>query len=127
MHQATRPDRRGGLSPRTIMTRAAFLLSVDAHRSVYSDTVRTRLRRHVQLGPVVTPPQDWRQHRAALAPVEILFSGWGAPVMDEALLCALPQLKAIFDAGGSVRFFTTDALWSRGVRLTTAAAINAIP
>ena len=109
------------------MTCAAFLLSVDAYVSVYSDAVRTRLGRHVQLGPIVTPPQDWRQHRAALAPVEILFSGWGVPVMDEPLLGALPQLKVIFYAGGSVRCFTTDALWSRGVRLTTAAAANAIP
>src|SRR5688500_374624 len=84
------PDRHGGLPLRALMTCAAFLLSVDAYVSVYSDAVRTRLGRHVQLGPIVTPPQDWRQHRDALAPVEIIFSGWGAPVMDEALLRAMP-------------------------------------
>jgi phosphoglycerate dehydrogenase-like enzyme len=109
------------------MPRAAFLLSAEAFASVYTEAVRARLRDHVQLGPIVAPPGDWREHRAALAPAEIIFSGWGAPVMSEEFLRALPELKVIFYAGGSVRYFATDALWSRGIRLTTAAAVNAIP
>lgn len=47
--------------------------------------------------------------------------------MDEDFLKAAPALKAIFYAGGTVRYFATEALWARGVRLTTAQAINAIP
>lgn len=110
-----------------LIPRAAFLLADDARASVYPDSVCARLRRHVQLAPVAIPPEAWRLHRGTLASVQLIFSGWGAPVMDEELLRAMPELKAIFYGGGSVRYFTTDALWSRGVRITTAAAINAIP
>lgn len=47
--------------------------------------------------------------------------------MDEEFFRAAPAVKAVFYAGGSVRYFATEALWSRGVRLTTAQAINAVP
>jgi phosphoglycerate dehydrogenase-like enzyme len=109
------------------MTRAAFLLSTEALQLVYGDDVLTRLRRYAAIGPIVAPGEDWPRHREELAAVEVVFSGWGAPMMDEEFLRALPQLKAVFYAGGSVRYFATDALWSRSVRLTTAATINAVP
>ncbi len=62
-----------------------------------------------------------------LAEVEVIFSGWGLPRMDERMLAALPSLKAIFHAAGSVKSFATDALWEREVRVTSATAVNAQP
>ena len=109
------------------MTQAAFLLSLEAFDLIYSNGVLPRLRQHAQIGPLVTPAHDWTRYRESLARTEVVFSGWGAPVMNETLLAAMPNLKAIFYAGGSVRYFVTDALWNRGVRITTAATINAIP
>ncbi len=47
--------------------------------------------------------------------------------MDEEFLGHMPKLRAIFYAGGSVRYFITDAVWRRGIRVSTAQAINAIP
>lgn len=107
--------------------RAAFLLADETRAAVYTDSVCARLQRHVQLAPVAVPPEAWRLHRDTLESVQLIFSGWGAPVMDEELLRAMPGLKGVFYAGGSVRYFATDALWRRGIRITSAAAINAIP
>lgn len=62
-----------------------------------------------------------------LADVELILSGWGLPKMDEKMLAALPSLRAIFHAAGSVKSFATDALWARDVRVSSATAINARP
>ena len=47
--------------------------------------------------------------------------------MDDTFLQAAPRLKAVFYAGGSVRYLVTNALWRRGVRVTSALSLNAIP
>jgi phosphoglycerate dehydrogenase-like enzyme len=62
-----------------------------------------------------------------LARVEVIFSGWGAPVMDEPFLERAPQLRAVFYAAGSVRAWMTEAVWRRAIVVTTAAAANAVP
>ncbi len=78
------------------------------------------------LGPLVAgrdfgeQPDRWRD-------VEVLFASWGLPRLDAALLAALPRLRAVFYAAGSVRGFMTDAVWERGIVVTHAAALNAIP
>ncbi len=64
---------------------------------------------------------------ADLARVEIIFSGWGVPVMDAAFLEKLPRLRTVFHAAGTVKTFVTPALWARGIRVTGAAQANAIP
>jgi phosphoglycerate dehydrogenase-like enzyme len=62
-----------------------------------------------------------------LAETELLFSGWGAPRVDEAFLDLAPQLKAIFYAGGAINAWATPAIWERGIVVTTANHANAIP
>jgi len=60
-------------------------------------------------------PQATFQPSAELARIEVLFSTWGMPRCDETFLEALPNLKAIFYAAGSVRPFATEALWRRKI------------
>jgi phosphoglycerate dehydrogenase-like enzyme len=79
---------------------------------------RTRL-----LAPPVTP-DDLRDMGSSLAEVEVIFSGWNAPVFDAALLALAPQLRAIFYAGGSVRYFVTDEVWRRRITVSSAYAMN---
>ncbi|MBI2512103.1 MAG: hydroxyacid dehydrogenase [Opitutae bacterium] len=109
------------------MSQVALLLSPDALAAAYGAPVFARLRERAGEPLVVAPADAWRAHADALRDTEVIFSGWGAPRMDEEFLRAVPKLRAVFYAGGSVRYFVTDALWRRGVRLTTAQAINAIP
>ncbi|MBC7091355.1 MAG: hydroxyacid dehydrogenase, partial [Nitrososphaeria archaeon] len=43
------------------------------------------------------------------------------------ILDAAPKLKAIFFACGSVKPYITDEVWKRGIKITSAVNVNAIP
>jgi phosphoglycerate dehydrogenase-like enzyme len=62
-----------------------------------------------------------------LRDVQVLLTGWGAPLMDEAMLNAAPALEAIFYAAGAVSGWMTQQVWDRGIVVSSAYAANAIP
>jgi phosphoglycerate dehydrogenase-like enzyme len=62
-----------------------------------------------------------------LAEVEVVLATWGMPVLEKSLLDAMPSLRAVFYAAGSVRPFVTPFSWQRGIRIYCAASMNAIP
>ncbi|WP_022873500.1 hydroxyacid dehydrogenase [Nesterenkonia alba] len=64
---------------------------------------------------------------ALLAEAEVLITGWGCPVIDEAALAQAPQLKLIVHTAGSVRGHVSEACFRRGIEVTSAAAANAVP
>lgn len=64
---------------------------------------------------------------AELAEVEVVFTGWGAPVFDVALLMRMPKLKAIFYGAGSVKGIITPAVWERDILVTSAYVANGRP
>lgn len=72
-------------------------------------------------------PSDESLLDPRLSEVEVILSGWGLPVMDRRMLDALPNLRAIFHAAGTVKSFVTEELWARKVRVFNAAAVNAVP
>lgn len=72
-------------------------------------------------------PTDESLDDPRLRQVEIILSSWGLPRMDARMLAALPSLRAIFHAAGSVKSFVTEELWNRGIRVCNAAEINARP
>jgi phosphoglycerate dehydrogenase-like enzyme len=59
--------------------------------------------------------------------VELLFSSWGAPRLDSAFLEAVPRLRAVFHAAGTVKPLVTDEFWDLQLPLVSAAAANAVP
>ena len=109
------------------MAKTALILSPDALSSTYAEPVLSRLKHEAGDVMVITPAENWRESVDALAETEVIFSGWGAPVMDEEFLGHVPKLQAIFYAGGSLRYFITPAVWARAIRVSTAQALNAIP
>ena len=62
-----------------------------------------------------------------LKEAEVIFSGWGCPVMDESFLREAPNLKAVFYGAGSIKYLVTDAFWEREIKITSAYAANAQP
>lgn len=66
-------------------------------------------------------------HAAQLADVEALLTGWGCPPLDRAALAAMPRLRTVVHAAGTVRHHITDACWERGLSIATAADANALP
>jgi len=104
-----------------------FILDELPYRDIYGPQERQAIASALE---IVAPQQTAASiaaHPELLADVDVIFSGWGAPTMDAGFLAAAPQLQAVFYGAGYVRYFVTEAFWARGIRLTSAAAANAVP
>lgn len=79
--------------------------------------------------PVPEPVPTFDDPRAAehLARTEILITSWGCPPLDAATLDRMPALRGVFHAAGTVKAHVTPECFARGIRVTSAAAANAIP
>ncbi|MFE9736883.1 hydroxyacid dehydrogenase [Streptomyces sp. NPDC006477] len=97
-------------------------LLTDAHRTRLASLART----DPHLVAHDLPSADPRL-TAALADAEILLTCWGAPPLSAEVLDRAPRLRAVVHAAGSVKHHITDACWERGLRVTSAAAANALP
>jgi phosphoglycerate dehydrogenase-like enzyme len=107
--------------------RGLFLLDDAAFPMIYGPEEQRDIARHVDM---VAPRQTQRSlaaHRDLLRDVDVLFSGWGCPTVDEAFLDAARNLRAIFYGAGAIGSWITDAAWERGVLVTSSYAANAVP
>jgi phosphoglycerate dehydrogenase-like enzyme len=87
-----------------------------------------RLSRLVEIGsPVSVDELDTPDARARLADADVLLTSWGAPTLDAARLDAAPRLRAVLHCAGSVRGIVGDAVWDRGIAVSSAAEENAVP
>ncbi|SFM14026.1 Phosphoglycerate dehydrogenase [Gracilibacillus orientalis] len=94
---------------------------------VYPEKLRKEI---AELSDIYRPPmtnQQIQQDLSVLDEVEVIFSGWGGPKLDQSLLDEAPNLKAFFYAAGSVKSIATDAAWDRGILITNAVKANAVP
>ena len=78
-------------------------------------------------------PDQWRRLHDLVevtkdpSEAEVLLTSWGAPALDEPFLQSTPALRAVIHAAGTVKGFVTEAVWDRGISVTSATAANAIP
>ncbi|KOG89893.1 2-hydroxyacid dehydrogenase, partial [Streptomyces varsoviensis] len=56
-----------------------------------------------------------------------LVTGWGCPTLTADVLAHAPRLRAVLHAAGSVKALVSDALWARGIVVSSAADANAGP
>ncbi|MFS0726504.1 hydroxyacid dehydrogenase [Paenibacillus sp. 1P07SE] len=109
------------------MLKGIYILSEKSYPEIYPEHVRKKIDNQVLMVPQPYTPESIAESAHVLQDVELLFSGWGAPKLDEAFLKAAPRLKMVFYGAGSVKGMVTEAFWRRGIRLTSAYAANAIP
>ena len=107
--------------------RAAYVLSEDGFARIYGPEQRAAVAELCGAEPPFVPSDSASAGDARLAEVDVILSGWGAPVMDEAFCARVPRLRAVLYAAGAVRGFAAPALAERGVLVSSAAAANAIP
>src|SRR4051812_49281013 len=62
-----------------------------------------------------------------LGDVEVLLTGWGTPHLDQRQLDRMPRLAAVLHCAGSVRSLVSESVWRRGIQVSSAAEVNAIP
>lgn len=67
------------------------------------------------------------RHTADLARVDTLITGWGCPPITRAALDRMPRLSHIVHSAGSVKGHLTDAVWERGIAVSSARLANSLP
>lgn len=79
---------------------------------------------------LLAPPTDSKTlatRKDLLANVDVIFGSWGMLTLDEVVLAAAPCLQYVFYAAGSVKGFTTDQSWDRGIGVSSTSPLNAVP
>jgi phosphoglycerate dehydrogenase-like enzyme len=103
-------------------------MGADTFRLQFGDAELGRLAGTAALGdPLAVHEFASPQARERLRTAEVLLTSWGCPPLDAAVLAAAPELRAVLHAAGSVRAHVTDAVFARGILVTTAAGTNAEP
>lgn len=109
------------------MLKGLYLMIKSRFDDVYNENIRKEIEKIVD---IYAPPQTAESIKAnpgILKEADVIFGSWGMPKLDEQFLANAPNLKIVFYAAGSVKYFVTDESWKRGVRVTTAYAANSVP
>ncbi len=111
--------------------RAAFFGAPDRIERVWAQNRRANLTDELHKAGYRTLDSHIETHNFAervheLQDIELIFATWGMPMLTLAQLDALPNLKAIFYAAGSVQGFARPFL-ERGVTICSAWAANGVP
>ncbi|MFC7309752.1 hydroxyacid dehydrogenase [Streptomyces monticola] len=106
----------------------AFAMGGEVLDLAFPPQLRERLCACAELAaePLTGPLTD-AAARAVLAGTEILVTGWGCPPLTAEVLACAPHLRAVVHAAGSVKPLVTDAVWERGIVVSSAAEANAGP
>jgi phosphoglycerate dehydrogenase-like enzyme len=106
---------------------ALYILNPSSHELIYGPEERAAIAAMTEVYAPPQPRETVAANPAVLGPCEVIFSGWGAPCMDAAFLAAAPKLRAVFYGAGSVKGMVSDALWERGIVVTSSWGANGIP
>ncbi|WP_267885357.1 NAD(P)-dependent oxidoreductase, partial [Streptomyces scabiei] len=114
--------------PSAQSTRAVFAMDPVHLPLLFPPPLMARLRQVAEIDPGFVV-RDFADPGAAstLAGAEVLITGWGCPHLDADVLTAVPGLRTVLHAAGSVRALVGEALWHAGVTVSSAAAGNALP
>lgn len=108
------------------MPKALFILDNTVYERIYPHPIYDEI---CSLVDVYAPPQHpnvVNQKPELLSEMELLFSSWTCPPIDEEFLALAPNLKMVFYGAGSIKHVVTKAFWERGIRITHAANANAL-
>jgi phosphoglycerate dehydrogenase-like enzyme len=107
--------------------KALFILHAPSRDIIYGPEEQAYLAAHADFYAPSQTRESILDNPGLLADVEVIFSGWGAPIMDEGFLTAAPNLKAVFYGAGSIAYCVSEAFWDRGILITSAYGANAVP
>ncbi|AUS97746.1 glycerate dehydrogenase [Clostridium thermosuccinogenes] len=109
------------------MLKGLYILDRLAFEKIYGPEEQSDISKMVDIYAAPQTRDSIKEHPEILKEADVIFSGWGAPVMDGEFLKYAPKLKAVFYGAGSIKYFTGDEFWDRGILVTSAYAANAIP
>lgn len=95
--------------------------------NVYSEEVVLEISKLSNLVSKPISKYELLENLEILKDIDVIFSGWGAPEINEEFIKHAPNLKFVFYAAGTIKKVVSDAFWDKGIRITTANTANAIP
>ena len=109
------------------MSKAIFYTSnADQIDKIYTDAHRETIRSMAELSDRVYTKEDLLSAPERFADVNFILSTWGLEALtEEEIRACLPNLKAVFYAAGSVRFFAQPFM-NCGVRVFSGWKANAV-
>jgi len=96
----------------------------DAIDAVYGEGRRERIASLTELEPIAIDRDNMDQHLERMSRLEVIFGTWGMPSLSAAQLDALPRLRAVFYAAGSVQQFARPMI-ERGIEVHSGWLANA--
>ncbi len=94
---------------------------------IYGPDAQREIAEQVETYAPKQTRQSVKENPELLRDVEVIFSGWGAPVLDAEFLAAAPRLRALFYAAGATAGIIHAEAFDRGIVVSSAAAMNGIP
>ena len=107
--------------------RAAFAMRPGLAPRLFGPAQLERIHAVADLDEDVTISDFSRAQPDLLAALDVLITGWGCPELGPAELDAMPRLRAVLHAAGTVKSHVGPDVWSRGILITSAADANAYP
>jgi phosphoglycerate dehydrogenase-like enzyme len=104
-----------------------YIGTQQAISNAYSPQAQTLLAKLLDLRPFSLTREQVEQDPSLLKDVQVIMTTWGMVRLDDRVLDEADGLELVCYAAGSVKYFVTDTVWQRGVRITHAAAQNAVP
>jgi len=80
--------------------RGAYILDAHSFDLIYGLEERRQIENHVELVAPAQTRDSIAQNLGLLKHVDVIFSGWGAPLLDRSFLDAAPNLKVFFTVPG---------------------------
>ncbi len=109
------------------MLKGLYILGEDNYKKIYGPEERKDISNYVDIYAEPQTSQSVFDNSDLLADLEVIFSGWGGPKIDEEFLKLAPNLKMVFYGAGSIKGIVTEAFWDRGIRITSSYAANGVP
>lgn len=104
-----------------------YILDKNSYDLIYGEAERKDIESLVDIIAPHQTPDDIKKNPKILTDVELIFSGWGGPEVDEEFLAAASNLEMVFYGAGSIKGIVTQAFWDKGIRIISAYAANGIP
>src|SRR5882757_1024317 len=98
----------------------SLLMTAGLEDTLFNDVTRQELNRYCEViswSPTQGPPYP---------DSDILLASWGCPKFDAEFLTAMPSLRMVAYAAGTIKKIVSDEFWERNIKITSAAAANAI-
>ncbi len=106
-------------------SRPKVLIAVDEEMfsTIFSQKDIERLHSFAEvLNPLPPKRADQRFLLDHISPAQIVISSWGTDALGHEIMERAESLALVCHAAGSIRPIVSDALWNKGVRITSGAA-----